>query len=138
MPDVVVIGGTEGNASEAEPSAIASDATEALAEASTEVAQIAADRDIKIAEIQAEVSSEAIEAASEAQTSDAELQQCRQSIETLGNQVATLAETMLSIQKRLEASPPNQPLSDAVVDPERTEAPPKPEQTRKKKALRWI
>lgn len=134
--EVVVI--TSPSSSDPEPPTIdAPAATEALAEASTEVAQIAADRDVAIAEIQAEVASEAIEAASESTAAETEIQQCRQSIETLGNQVASLAETVLLIQTKLAEAPPNLQ-SEGEVDPEKTEAQPSPEQQRKKKALRWI
>lgn len=141
MREVVIVG-TEANASEATTDTVSAATAETLAEASTEVAQIDANRSIAIAEINAETERAAIEASRDINAANAaeqsELQQCRQSIETLGNQVATLAETVLSIQTRLEASPPNPSPSGEAEDPEKTEAPPKPEQARKKKALRWI
>lgn len=134
--EVVIVASPSSSPEPSEPT-IDAPAAEAIAEASTEVAQIAADRDVAIAEIQAEVASEAIEAASESTAAETEIQQCRQSIETLGNQVASLAETVLLIQTKLAEAPPNLQ-SEGEVDPEKTEAQPSPEQQRKKKALRWI
>ena len=78
-------------------------ATEAVAEAAVEVAEVQAERDVAIAEIPAETQCEAIAVNAQASASQEELNQCRQSIESLTLQVMGIAEQVVSIQSALTA-----------------------------------
>lgn len=121
----------------------ATGATEAVAEAAVEVAEVQAERDVAIAEIEAETQSEAIAVNAQASASQEEINECRQSIGSLTQQMALLAEQVVSIQSTLttlvtsQASPQPDPESDdSEVIPDSQEAhEPEP---RKKKRLRWI
>jgi small-conductance mechanosensitive channel len=109
-----------------------------------EVAQIEADRDVAIAEIQAETQEAAIEAAAEIAEDQEENSEWRRNIEatqaTLATQCANLSEQLSSIQTQLTklAEPPASlpPSESAAETPASQEVPVEP--VRRKKPFRWI
>jgi hypothetical protein len=116
-------------------------ATEAVAEAAVEVAEVNAERDVAIAEIQAEVASDAIAAASVESALQAEVSQCRQNLESLTLQVAQIAEQQLLIRETLtsleqQQTNPPEVVAESVETPDNQEA--REPEPRKKKRLRWI
>lgn len=135
---------TEAETPATQAEVIAAETVAAVAKTAPEVAQIQADRDVAIAEIQAETQEAAIEAAADIAEDDQENEEWRRNIEAsqtaLTQNLATLTEQVSSIQATLTqmASLPQNPSLDESVaaTPASQEVP--EEVARRKKALRWI
>jgi len=133
MVTTIITNEEEGEQS-AEPSA---DEIEAVVDACVEVAAIEAERDVAIAEIQAEVASVAIEEAKVFEATQQELEECRKNIATLQVTVTDLQTELHLIQQVLmERLPqPNPPAEENVsqeVMPDNQEPPPEPVKQKKK------
>lgn len=149
MTETVIV--TENSA--AETPAAEAPAVEAAAEAAVEIAQIEADRDVAIAEIQAETAETAIEAAAESDAEQAEedeqfddlaegLEECRQNIVTIQAQQSETVALLSSILERLPPAQPPQPEPNPEQEsvnadgPQAAETPEAPPPARPK--ARWL
>lgn len=123
--------------------------TEPVADAAVEIAQIQADRDVKLAEIHTEAEAERVaivEKVWTAQDADnerkREIEQCRAEITELKTGQTTIAETLQSILTKLtpaEPPPPNLPPESVEKTPDNPEASvPTPEPPKPKKRHKWI
>lgn len=125
-----------------------------VAQAAVEIAEIEANRDVAIAEINAETRLEEVarvEAVWNAQDADSarqrEIEECRQSIATLGQQMLemrteTQEQMQLILSKLTPQEPPPQSQSESasseVTQANPEEAAPPVEKRAKKKPHRWI
>lgn len=148
MSDVVIVQpepddgtGTENN--EPVTEGVTDEAIEAVADSSTEIAQIQANAQVEIAQIQADVEHDRIGVVLETTLADKdkEIEQCRLTIAGLTSDLASTKEQLSLIQMELETL--KNPATEALVEesvevtPDSQEAPVEPPRV-KSRRHRWI